>query len=148
MVNHPSFTNEASYQSLKAPILMNCAEHDDQMPPKLREQIKKMLDENQNAPAHDVRVYEKCVHGARQTVGKQGKQGKQGQQEGRAVGDQAASGTAWLESSVADTSSLAGFPAAALMDSAHGQISPSRRSRRALRRYVPGEQFGCFCCKW
>jgi dienelactone hydrolase len=56
---HPSFTNLASYENLKAPILFNCAETDDIFPESLRKQVQEKLDSNSSAPAHDFKVFEK-----------------------------------------------------------------------------------------
>lgn len=56
---HPSFTNVASYNDLKGPILFNCAETDDIFTDDIRKQVQANLDGNSNAPAHDIKVFEK-----------------------------------------------------------------------------------------
>jgi dienelactone hydrolase len=55
---HPSFTNVASYDNLKAPILFNLAETDDLFPKATSEQVKKNLDSNSSAPAHDFKTFD------------------------------------------------------------------------------------------
>jgi dienelactone hydrolase len=56
---HPSFTSVGSYKELKAPILFNCAQTDDIFTESTRKQVEQILDTNKDAPAHDIKVFEK-----------------------------------------------------------------------------------------